>query len=50
MLQLYNQKVFLKEKIYFLPDPILNLKEILKKKRESINEYDYKKKIFYFSW
>ena len=46
MLQLYNQKVFLKEKLYFLPDPILNLKEILKKKRESINEYDYKKKYF----
>ena len=44
--QLIKQKIFLKEKLYFLPDPILNINEILKKKRESINEYDYKKKYF----
>lgn len=46
MFQLIKKKVFLKEKLYFLPDPILNINEIIEKKKEPINEYDYKKKYF----
>ena len=41
-----NQKIFQLQKINFLPDPILNMKNFVKKKWEPIEEYDTKNKYF----
>ena len=44
--QMENQKIFQLQKINFLPDPILNMKNFVKKKWEPIEEYDTKNKYF----
>ena len=44
--QLESQKIFQNQKIHFLPDPILNIKNFVKKKRASIDEYNSKNKYF----
>ena len=46
MSQLVDRKIFNQDKLYFLPDPILEIKEIKKKKSISIKEYGFKKKFF----
>ena len=46
MSQLVDRKIFNQDKLYFLPDPILEIKEIKKKKSISIKEYGFKKNFF----
>ena len=44
--QLNEKKIFLKQKIHFLPDPILDIKDFAKKKWSSIKEYNLERKYF----
>ena len=44
--QLKSQKIFPKEKLHFLPDPILNMKDFVKKKWVPLEESYLKKKYF----
>tara|TARA_Y100000816_G_C26023198_1_gene535345 strand:- start:247 stop:1128 length:882 start_codon:yes stop_codon:yes gene_type:complete len=44
--QLNDQNIFFKKKLYFLPDPILNIKDFVKKKWSSIEKHKIEKKYF----
>ena len=44
--QLNSQNIFFKKKLYFLPDPILDIKDFAKKKWSSIEEHKLEKKYF----
>ena len=44
--QLNEKKIFLNQKIHFLPDPILDIKDFAKKKWSSIKEYNLERKYF----
>ena len=44
--QINQKKIFLKQKIHFLPDPILDIKDFTKKKWSSIKKYNLKRKYF----